>query len=165
MITNKFRKYKGQAAIEYLVTYGWAFLVIIGAISALSYFGLLNPERYIPNSCDFGEQLKCVDQYIDDSGRIILRFRNNFEDAIVINATSGDDISSFVGQTGGSGVPVTVERGEIRQIEVTTDRSLNVNKKERFTIQFTFRRDGGTVPHQLSGIVFTEVVDSSLGVI
>lgn len=37
---------KGQSAIiEFLVTYGWAFLVIIIMIAALFYFGILNPAN------------------------------------------------------------------------------------------------------------------------
>jgi len=37
---------KGQAALEFLTTYGWAFLVILIMIGALSYFGVLNPSMY-----------------------------------------------------------------------------------------------------------------------
>jgi len=33
---------KGQAAIEFLVTYGWAILIVLIAIGALAYFGVLN---------------------------------------------------------------------------------------------------------------------------
>lgn len=35
---------KGQAAIEFLMTYGWAILVVLAAIGALFYFGVLGPQ-------------------------------------------------------------------------------------------------------------------------
>ena len=37
---------KGQAAMEFLMTYGWAILAAIIAIAVLAYFGVFNPGRY-----------------------------------------------------------------------------------------------------------------------
>ena len=45
-----FRK-KGQAAMEFLMTYGWAILVVLVAIGALAYFGVLSPDRFLPERC------------------------------------------------------------------------------------------------------------------
>lgn len=39
---------KGQAGIEFLMTYGWAILVVIAAIVALVYFGVLDPANLLP---------------------------------------------------------------------------------------------------------------------
>jgi len=41
---------KGQALMEFLMTYGWAILVVLVAIGALAYFGVLNPERFLPKT-------------------------------------------------------------------------------------------------------------------
>ena len=40
MLMNKIPK-RAQAAMEFLMTYGWALLVILLVIAALSLFGLL----------------------------------------------------------------------------------------------------------------------------
>jgi hypothetical protein len=40
---------KSQAAMEFLMTYGWALLIILLVIAALAYFGMLNPERFLPD--------------------------------------------------------------------------------------------------------------------
>ncbi|MEM4255365.1 MAG: hypothetical protein QXR53_03480 [Candidatus Norongarragalinales archaeon] len=37
---------KGQAALEYLVTYGWAVLAIVIIAAVLWYLGVFNPNRY-----------------------------------------------------------------------------------------------------------------------
>lgn len=50
---------KGQAAMEFLMTYGWAILVVLIAIGALAYFGVLNPSRFLPNSCTISNQFAC----------------------------------------------------------------------------------------------------------
>lgn len=42
---------KGQAALEFLMTYGWAILVVLAAIGALAYFGVLNPSNLVPETC------------------------------------------------------------------------------------------------------------------
>ena len=44
----------GQAAMEFLMTYGWALLVVLIAIAALAFFGVLNPGKFLPESCVIG---------------------------------------------------------------------------------------------------------------
>lgn len=55
------RKKKGQAAMEFLLTYGWAILAVLVALSALAYFGVLNPSNYTPNQCTLPTGLSCID--------------------------------------------------------------------------------------------------------
>ena len=50
---------KGQAAMEFLMTYGWAILVVIVAIAALAYFGVRNPGRFLPESCNIAPGFSC----------------------------------------------------------------------------------------------------------
>ncbi len=50
------------------MTYGWAILVVLITIGALAYFGVLNPERFIPDmcSCEYTEheyQSMTVEEY------------------------------------------------------------------------------------------------------
>ena len=45
---------RGQVALEFIMTYGWAILVVLVAIGALAYFGVLNPGKYLPEKCFFG---------------------------------------------------------------------------------------------------------------
>ncbi|MBD3163915.1 hypothetical protein GF323_01835 [Candidatus Woesearchaeota archaeon] len=56
-----FRK-RAQAAMEFLMTYGWAILVVLVAIGALAYFGVLSPERFLPERCDGPAGLTCLDK-------------------------------------------------------------------------------------------------------
>lgn len=51
---------QGQAAMEFLMTYGWAILVVLAAIAALAYFGVLSPDRFVPDKCTIqGGGLSC----------------------------------------------------------------------------------------------------------
>ena len=51
---------KSQAAMEFLLTYGWAILVVLAAIAALAYFGVLSPEKFLPEKCVLAPGLACV---------------------------------------------------------------------------------------------------------
>ncbi len=65
---------KGQAAMEFLMTYGWAILVVLAAIGALAYFGVLNPSRTLPSSCTIAPGLGCDDfKASTNSVQLILR--------------------------------------------------------------------------------------------
>lgn len=39
---------KSQYAMEFLMTYGWAILVVIAMVGALAYFGVFNPDNFLP---------------------------------------------------------------------------------------------------------------------
>lgn len=52
---------KGQAALEFLSTYGFAFLIILVMIGALSYFGVLSPNKLIPQRCSFPADVNCFE--------------------------------------------------------------------------------------------------------
>ncbi|MBW2992192.1 hypothetical protein KY345_03165 [Candidatus Woesearchaeota archaeon] len=52
---------KGQAAMEFLMTYGWAILVVLAAIGALAYFGVLSPDRFLPEKCTLPAGIACLD--------------------------------------------------------------------------------------------------------
>lgn len=60
---------KGQGAMEYLMTYGWALLVIVVVGAALFALGILNPGTYTQSRCSgfgyfsFQSQLLTEDDY------------------------------------------------------------------------------------------------------
>ncbi|MFH1636826.1 MAG: hypothetical protein ABIB71_00195, partial [Candidatus Woesearchaeota archaeon] len=63
---------KGQAAMEFLMTYGWAILVVLIAIGALAYFGVLNPSRFLPKSCTISPGFSCEEFKVTTSGAQLL---------------------------------------------------------------------------------------------
>lgn len=55
---------QAQAAMEFLLTYGWAILVVLVAISALAYFGVLDMKFLTRNSCTLPVGLSCFDHRV-----------------------------------------------------------------------------------------------------
>lgn len=70
---------KGQAAMEFLMTYGWAILVVLAAIAALAYFGVLDPGKLLPERCQFPAGFDCIGKPGIDgtSEEITIEFKNS----------------------------------------------------------------------------------------
>jgi hypothetical protein len=159
------RRRKGQAALEYLVTYGWGFLVIIVVIGAMAYFGLFNPTRYIPARCEFGSQMECADYrlWLDtapnpDVGHVTLQFRNSFGDDIKITKVQIGTI------TPATTVNKVVKRGELSEIidATFTNGAGNLffvkNERGSVPVIVTFERNRVDAPsHNITGDVFATV--------
>ena len=59
---------KSQVALDFLMTYGWAILVVLVAIGALAYFGVLIPDKYLDKDKKVVKEVKyCLewDGWID----------------------------------------------------------------------------------------------------
>ncbi len=52
---------KAQAAMEFLMTYGWAIMIVLVVIGALAYFGVLSPANLLPEKCTFPAGVACND--------------------------------------------------------------------------------------------------------
>jgi len=95
-MTNKAYK-KSQAALEFLMTYGWAILVVLVAVGALAYFGVLSPDKFLPAKCTLSAGIACVDHRVQGTagaggvGLITVSLTNSL----------GYDISSVVVKAGG----------------------------------------------------------------
>lgn len=93
---------KAQGALEFLMTYGWAFLVILIMIGALAYFGVLSPTKFLPERCTFGTQFLCKDYlltYNDGAPSIALKLQNNLGQAIYVTSVDATSQEGFGGCT------------------------------------------------------------------
>ncbi len=99
------RMKKGQAALEFLMTYGWAILVVLIAIGALAYFGVLRPERLLPEKCIVatGSGLYCDDYSVSDTGDVTLRLKNMLADSVNVTRVNlvitGETCTDWTGST------------------------------------------------------------------
>ncbi|MBW2976406.1 hypothetical protein KY347_03095 [Candidatus Woesearchaeota archaeon] len=85
-----FRKRKSQAAMEFLMTYGWAILVVLAAIAALAYFGVLSPERFMPEKCVLAPGLACVSFRLE-TGELEMYISNGLGKTIQITEIALDE--------------------------------------------------------------------------
>nr|MBI4156960.1 hypothetical protein [Candidatus Woesearchaeota archaeon] len=97
---------RGQAAMEFLMTYGWAILVVLIAIGALAYFGVLNPERFLPEKCLIasGSGLFCDDYNAVAGSGITVRVRNILTESVTLTEVVVTDPSVTCTWTGSTAI-------------------------------------------------------------
>jgi hypothetical protein len=100
------KKRNAQAAMEFLMTYGWAILVVLVVIGALAYFGVLNPQRMLPPKCTFAPGLSCGDFVVTKSTETItLNLVNGLGKGIIISTitATGTGTAPVCTYTAGAG--------------------------------------------------------------
>ncbi len=86
---------KGQAAMEFLMTYGWAILVVLAAIAALAYFGVLSPDRFLPEKCTMPSGIACIDfRYTGTAIEMAIQNGGGFDMTNVSVAVNGTGCSA-----------------------------------------------------------------------
>jgi len=63
---------KAQSAMEYLVTYGWAILIIGIVISTLYALGIFSLKNYVNTFCVFPADFSCLNSYLFPNGNFII---------------------------------------------------------------------------------------------
>jgi len=111
---------RGQASLEYVMTYGWAILALVIVLAALFATGVFSPSYLVSEECSFGNNLKCNLALFNDGGhtRILVTVFNGFP--YKINVT-GFELASAEGSQQFSGFAngVIIESGENRTFEGT----------------------------------------------
>src|SRR3989344_3346005 len=81
--------------MEFMMTYGWAIIVVLIAIASLSYFGVLRSDRFLPENCILPPGITCLDFKVETS-TISLLLQNTFGEPITIeqvNVTAKSGVS------------------------------------------------------------------------
>jgi uncharacterized protein (UPF0333 family) len=97
---------KSQAAMEFLMTYGWAILVVLAAIAALAYFGVLSPEKLLPEKCILQPGIACVSHKVEPT-KVTLVISNGLGRTITISSITVGGCSGTFSTTMLSGTDST----------------------------------------------------------
>jgi hypothetical protein len=115
-------KIKSQAAMEYLMTYGWAILIIALVLGVLYSLGILSPETFKPQICSLSAPFYCSGQYLDTNGFLTLTIAQGSGLTITINKIACVDKSLLLSNglpsspSYWSSVGVSIPSGSQRQI-------------------------------------------------
>ncbi len=157
-----YKKKRGQAALEFLTTYGWALMAVLLAIAALSYFGFLDTSRYVSERCDTGSQIQCLEAYIEESGAFRINLRNNYP----VDITITDVILKFGNQEYDLEIDQDILKGRSKIIGAETILPEGtVIEKEKNTIQLkiSFKRTTSNNVYNLSGDAVLRTYASTCG--
>ncbi|MGC8479041.1 MAG: hypothetical protein ACP5NE_03935 [Candidatus Micrarchaeia archaeon] len=92
------KKTKAQSAMEYLMTYGWAILIIAVVLGALFSLGVFNSSSLIGTSCVALSGYYCANPVLSTSGTLTLTVGQatgtSFSSATVYIVPSGSTFST-----------------------------------------------------------------------
>jgi len=152
---------KGQAAIEFLVTYGWAILAALIVISALTYFGITSPS--LPDKCIFSNAFECNDYIVQESA-VSVRLINSFGQTIYgplpdnITAVMTDDSGApCVVVSNGVTNPDMVEPEAMLEISCIPTESFDQGEKVRIKMSVNYAKNPSGYNQVSLGELYTTV--------
>lgn len=141
---------KGQAAMEFLMTYGWAILVVLAAIAALAYFGVLSPDRFLPEKCTLPSGIACLDSKLTATGAtIVIQNSLGFGMQNVTMSLSG------TGCTATSAVTATINNGD--QATFTISCTPTSGAKYKGVLTASYINADTSLSHSLAGELIKKV--------
>lgn len=137
---------KGQAAMEFLMTYGWAILAAIIAIGVLAYFGVFSPGKYISKACIINNPFGC-DESALAAGAITLNIRNGGGEDYNVSSIAIAGCTSYTTAT-------TIVDGSTSGAVVITCAGLVSGDKVNKDITITYmKNNGGTIAQTATGSI------------
>ena len=165
-----FKGFKSQAALEFLTTYGWAFIVILIVVAAIAYFGILTPSRLLPSRCNFGAEFQCL-EYSIRPAEFRVRLKNGAGvsiDAHSLSVSTESAVALVCAAPALAPGLANWRSGEIRELLFTACNGaaagLVPGEKNKIFVSMGYINTGGvagaTPPYakNLSGEIFTAVL-------
>ena len=150
MVMNR----KGQAAMEFLMTYGWAILAAVIVIGVLAYFGVFSPSTYVPNQCVLSAPFGCNAGSASVTNGVTLELRHG---------VVGEQYTVSSIAVGGCGANTTVNNGTalsadtLYLIPIQCTPALVSGTKFRGDVTIIYTKVGSQVQQTSSGQIINKV--------
>lgn len=147
---------RGQAAMEFLMTYGWAILAAVIAIGVLAYFGVFTPGKYVTGSAVVNPPFYANAWNVQadtggGSSGVVLELKNN----------GGEDYNIYSVDVSGcgtyTGAPDSISASSSATITVTCSSDLTEGDSFKGDITIVYRKDGSSVDLTSTGTLAEKV--------
>jgi len=142
---------KGQAAMEFLMTYGWAILAAVIAIGVLAYFGVFSPGKYVTGNAVVNPPFYVNAQNIKASAGVTLELRDNGGEDYTIQ-------SVVVSGCGTNSAATPIAAGETAAVTVVCVPALTAGDSFKGDITISYRKTGSSVDLTSTGTISNKVV-------
>ena len=140
---------KSQAALEFIMTYGWAILVVLVAIGALAFFGVLNPDRFLPAKCTLQAGIACLDHKATAT-TLQVNIQNSLGRDITVNRLTANQCTEIAAPS-----PATLSNGGTASYTFST--CTNPGTKYSGQLNITYTPIGLTIIHTNQGDITTRI--------
>lgn len=148
---------RGQAAMEFLMTYGWAILAAIIAIGVLAYFGVFTPGKYVGGTAivnaPFYVNAWNIQAGLSTDGGVVLELRNNGGESFEIQSVE-------VAGCGTDSTSLNVSASALQSVTVNCAGGTGLTAGETFKgdITIKYRKSGSTVDLSSTGTIADTIV-------
>ncbi|RLJ07224.1 MAG: hypothetical protein DRP16_03850 [Candidatus Aenigmatarchaeota archaeon] len=146
-------KMKAQSAMEYLMTYGWAILIVIIVAAALFALGVFNPSTYTGYTATGFATLGAPSewQYDGSSDTFSVKLKNQVGQSITVYRVEGTNIGCFNTST------ISISSGGTATVVLSSCSDKSSGDSYSVNLEVTYRVAGGdfnrTETGTLTGIV------------
>lgn len=157
------RSKRAQAAIEFLTTYGWSFIIIVAVLALMGYFGVTNIGDRLPSQCSFDKSFLCTSYIAQTDGSFAFEIVSQLSGEINITKV----LCIFPRVNNGilinlSSNPYTLARGD--NITISCDypsmyaEGIGLGKKDRFQVKVIYKDNiVGSLPNLATGEIISDV--------
>lgn len=124
-------KMRGQAAMEYLMTYGWALLILLVVIGVLFSMGVFNPQNYMSEECSFQPSLQCKGVSLTPNGVLTIYLVNGL----------GYGVDGWEMEVDGKPANYSIEEG-MEKFTIQLDKEYKPYDIQKFKPILTYTVDG-----------------------
>ncbi len=159
---------KGQAALEFLMNYGWAFLMILALGGALYYYGVIDPTKFVPEKLAMVGDLQSAGGYSltyssIDGSRLLLDLANPKEEPLKITKIAIKTAKSSNYTEVELTQPLTIlpgskEKLDVKEINDLIDDSY-IDKKEKFDIKIFYTVGTSNIPKVQEAELTTVIIE------
>jgi len=148
-------KKRGQAAMEFLMTYGWAILAAVIVIAVLASFGVFSGDKYVPTTCVISAPWGCDKNQVaaDSTGNnvtfVLVNGGGQMYDNVNISLSGDCDGVYNVGHDIDDGVVSP-------NVVVPCTGGIGAGEKIQSDITVTYSANGGTITMTSSGSLTVE---------
>lgn len=157
--------------MEFLMTYGWAILVVLIVIGALAYFGVLDPTKLLPDKCNFPAGFYCTDHRVEQS-KIQFLLQNGLGKDLLIYGITAVETSANILQNcsttwvnagtplvnGGSATFILNKATPGGAGAAACSSTVSVGRKYKYDLKVTYNFTGGAgFTHTMEGELFSKV--------
>ncbi len=155
---------KAQLAMETIMIYGAAILVVTLAIGALIYFGVLDLGGLLPDKCNTGNAVVCEDYRITPSG-IRMDFRNRVGKSIIISSLTIAGSEDWSAVTCNTNIPIPqTKNGELSNMISCAPNGItetDVGKKLKGRVTVTYTAGTSSIPQTAIGELNAKIAASA----
>ena len=149
---------KGQAAVEFLMTYGWAILAAIIAIGVLAYFGVFSPGKFTPTATVVNAPFYANAWNVKGTGIVSLELKNNGGETFNVTSVG---ITPSTGATSCADDSIVGAVSASSTVTATVDCSTGIstignNFKGDITVKYT--KSGSTLELTSTGTIADKIV-------